>query len=118
MTICVVIAGCDIWEDIEDFCRVKEKWIREALHMELPNRLPSHDTIQRVWGTLKLNESKRCFRGWVESVCGTKEGEIISIDGKTLRRSGGQGKESTSHGQRMGKPESTSAWTMGGGGKI
>lgn len=26
MTICAVIAGCDAWEDIVDFCRVKEKW--------------------------------------------------------------------------------------------
>ena len=25
MTICAVIAGCDAWEDIEDFCRVKEQ---------------------------------------------------------------------------------------------
>ena len=27
--ICAVIAGCDVWEDIEDYCRVKENWFRE-----------------------------------------------------------------------------------------
>lgn len=25
MTICAVIAGCDVWEDIFEYCRVKEK---------------------------------------------------------------------------------------------
>ena len=33
-------------------------------------------------------EFEKCFCTWVESVCGEKEGEIVSIDGKTLRRSG------------------------------
>ena len=26
MTICATIAGCDVWEDIVDYCRVKEEW--------------------------------------------------------------------------------------------
>ena len=37
------------------------------------------------------SEFERCFRKWVSSVCGgaeAEEREIISIDGKTLRRSG------------------------------
>ena len=88
MTICAVISGCDGWEDIEDFCRVKEGWFRKSLHMELENGVPSHDTIQRVWGMLNPDEFRKCFRAWVESICGTKNGEIISVDGKTLRRSG------------------------------
>lgn len=90
MTICAVIAGCDAWEDIMDFCRVKECWFKQSLHMELANGIPSHDTMQRVWGMLDPNEFRQRFRAWVESVCGTKDGEIISIDGKTLRRSGDQ----------------------------
>ena len=50
MTICAVIAGCDVWEDIVDFCRVKEQWFKEKLNMKLEYGLPSHDTMQRVWG--------------------------------------------------------------------
>ena len=30
IVICAVIAGCDVWEDIADYCRVKEAWFREA----------------------------------------------------------------------------------------
>lgn len=88
MTVCAVIAGCEVWEDIADYCRVKEEWFRESLGMKLKNGIPSHDTMQRVWGMLEPEEFERCFRSWVSSVCKTTEGEIISIDGKTLRRSG------------------------------
>ena len=89
MTICAVIAGCEVWEDIHDYCRVKEAWFRQALGMKLGNGIPSHDTMQRVWSMIDPEELERCFSKWVESVCQRKEGEIVSIDGKTLRRSGG-----------------------------
>ena len=52
MVICAVIADCDVWEDIADYCRVKETWFREALGMELKNGIPSHDTIRRVMGMI------------------------------------------------------------------
>lgn len=88
MTICAVIAGCDVWEDIGDYCRVKEKWLKESLHMKLENGIPSHDTLQRVWGMIEPKEFEACFCAWVEAVCQKTKGEIVSIDGKTVRRSG------------------------------
>lgn len=88
MTICAVIAGCDVWEDIFDYCRVKEDWFRESLNMKLEHGIPSHDTFQRVWGMIHPEEFERCFRAWVGAVCQKVEGEIVSIDGKTVRRSG------------------------------
>lgn len=92
MTICAVIAGCDVWEDIADFCRVKEKWLRESLHLKLENGIPSHDTMQRVWGMIEPEEFEKRFCEWVEAVSHKVEGDIISVDGKTLRRSGEKGK--------------------------
>ena len=68
MTICAVIAGCDVWEDIADYCRAKETWFRESLHMKLENGIPSHDTMQRVWGMPEPKEFERCFCAWVEAV--------------------------------------------------
>ena len=35
IVICAVIAGCDVWEDIADYCRVKEAWFSERLGLEL-----------------------------------------------------------------------------------
>lgn len=92
MTICAVIAGCEVWEDIADFCRVKEKWLKESLGMELKNGIPSHDTMQRIWGMILPEEFERCFRSWVSSVCQRTNGEIVSIDGKTVRGSADKGK--------------------------
>lgn len=89
MTICAVIAGCEIWEDIRDYCTVKEEWFRNSLGMKLENGIPSHDTIQRVWSMIDPEEFEKSFCAWVEAVCKKTEGEIVSIDGKTLRRSGG-----------------------------
>ena len=45
MTVCAVIAGCDVWEDIADHCRVKEEWFRNSLQMVLENGIPSHDIV-------------------------------------------------------------------------
>ena len=91
MTICAVIAGCDVWEDIVDFCRVKEEWYKGTLGMKLENGIPSHDTMERVWGMILPGEFGRCFRLWVATVCKETKGEIISIDGKTSRGSGSGG---------------------------
>jgi hypothetical protein len=49
MTICAVISGCEYWEDIWDFCRVKEQWFKEKLGLKLANGIASHDTFQRVF---------------------------------------------------------------------
>lgn len=92
MTVCAVMAGCDVWDDIADFCRVKEEWFKESLNMTLENGIPSHDTLARVWGMVRPQEFEECFRSWVASVCQKTKGEIISIDGKTLCGSTGEGK--------------------------
>ena len=34
MTICAVIAGCEAWEDICDYCHVKEVWLRSSQGMK------------------------------------------------------------------------------------
>jgi len=107
MTICAVIAGCDVWEDIVDFCRVKENWFKESLGMRLENGIPSHDTMQRVWGMILPEEFERCFRTWVATVCQRTSGEIISVDGKTVCGSGGKEKSpihmvsAWAHGQQL-----------------
>ena len=48
MTICAVMSGCEIWEEIIDFCRVKEGWFRKRLGLELDG-IVSHDAFQRVF---------------------------------------------------------------------
>jgi len=53
----------------------------------LPNGIPSHDTIGRVFAVLDPAAFQRCFLSWVGAVAEASDGRIVAIDGKTLRRS-------------------------------
>ena len=84
MTICAVISGCEYWEDIVDFCRVKKSWFQEKLGLALENGIASHDTFQRIFQLIRPEEMEESFLSWVKSVTRKTKGEIISIDGKTV----------------------------------
>lgn len=84
MTICAVISGCEHWEDIVDFSRVKEAWFREKLGLGLENGVASHDTFQRIFQMINPEELESSFLAWVQSIARRTKGEIISIDGKTV----------------------------------
>jgi predicted transposase YbfD/YdcC len=85
LSICGVICGADGWTELEEFGKSKETWLRTFL--ELPNGIPSHDTIGRVFARLLPGEFQKGFQSWIQAISERTEGEIISIDGKTLRRS-------------------------------
>ena len=42
LAICGVICGAEGWVEIEEFGKAKEAWFTELLN--LPHRIPSHDT--------------------------------------------------------------------------
>jgi len=83
--ILAVICGANDFVGMEAFGRAKEAWLKTFL--ELPNGIPSHDTFGRVFAKLKPEEFRRCFISWVRAVAVLTAGEVVAIDGKTLRRS-------------------------------
>jgi hypothetical protein len=85
IAICGVICGADTWVDIEEFGKAKIEWLRSFL--ELPNDIPSHDTFGRVFGRLDPEQFQRCFLSWVQAVYEITQGQVVALDGKTLRRS-------------------------------
>ena len=85
IVICASICGAEKWDDIEAFGKAKEPWLRKFL--ELPHGIPSHDTFARVFGMLDPDAVNRCFFSWVEAINPAHGGEIINIDGKTVRHS-------------------------------
>lgn len=85
ITICAVICGADDWVSIELFGKSKEGWFRSFLG--LPHGIPSHDTLGRVFAALDPTAFAQCFASWVQSVANVTDGEVVAIDGKTLRRS-------------------------------
>jgi len=92
MTICAVISDFNHWEDIVDFCKVKEDWFRKRLGLQLDKGIASHDTFQRIFQLINPKEFERCFVEWVKSIAVKTEGEVVAIDGKTSRGSKGGSK--------------------------
>ncbi|GAX45622.1 putative H repeat-associated protein [Tolypothrix sp. NIES-4075] len=54
---------------------------------DIPNGLPSHDTIARVFARLNTQAFEQCFHQWVESISEAISAQVIPIDGKTVRQS-------------------------------
>src|SRR5262245_8630202 len=85
---CGVLCGCDDFVEIETFGRSKEAFFRRFL--DLPHGIPSHDTFRRVFQAVCPQALQRCLIQWLQGVRQAAqpqaEGEVIAIDGKTLRR--------------------------------
>ncbi|MGF1494922.1 MAG: ISAs1 family transposase [Microcoleaceae cyanobacterium] len=91
IAILAVLCGADGWVGIETYGKSKHKWLKTFL--ALPNGIPSHDTFSRVFARLDPEQLQSCFLSWVRSVAQVSEGEVIAIDGNTVRRSYDTGKE-------------------------
>lgn len=85
IAICATICGADDWVAVSAFGRAKKEWL--GTFLELPHGIPSHDTFDRIFSMIDPHEFQKCFVSWMQSVARILEGEIIPIDGKTLRRS-------------------------------
>ena len=85
IAICAVICGADSWVHVEMFGKSKEEWFRTFL--ELGNGIPSHDTFGDVFSRLDPDRFQECFMEWSQAVANLLPGEVVAIDGKTVRRS-------------------------------
>jgi len=85
IAICAVICGADGPSAIEQYALAKQDWLNTFL--KLPNGIPSHDTIGRVMAQIDPQQFQTCFMRWIQDICHLLPGEVVPIDGKTLRRS-------------------------------
>jgi predicted transposase YbfD/YdcC len=86
LTLCAVIAGANDWQQVVAFGRARRAWLESFL--ALPNGIPSHDTLERVFDRLDPHAFQACFHQWVEGLAQQLGLRQIAIDGKTLRHSG------------------------------
>ena len=87
IAVCCMLCGGESFYDMEDFGLAKEEWFRTFL--DLPNGIPSHDTFNRVFAALDPDKFNACFLKWTEGLRTTVDGDIVSLDGKALRRAAG-----------------------------
>lgn len=89
LTLCAVIGDMDDWEAIEEWGNARLEWLRQFV--ELPNGIPSHDTLGRVFAALDSRKFEACFVRWMSMLSPSLEGQIVAIDGKTARGSHDRG---------------------------
>jgi predicted transposase YbfD/YdcC len=85
IAICAILCGAEGPTGMETFGHAKEDWLRTIL--PLPNGIPSHDTFSRVLAHLKPAELQAGFIAWFASIHTATNGELVAVDGKTLRKS-------------------------------
>ena len=90
-----VICAADTWKNMETYAKAKEEFLRSFL--DLPNGIPSDDTFNRVFSSIDSEQFEACFVDWVSRLVNLTDGEVIPIDGKTIRGAKANGKKSPFH---------------------
>jgi predicted transposase YbfD/YdcC len=85
IALCGLLSGADNFYAIARWAKAKEHWLQERV--DLPGGLPSHHTLSRLFARLDPDAFAACFTAWTQTLHEKTEGEIIALDGKTLRRS-------------------------------
>ncbi len=80
-----VLAGAETFTDIARFGTKKLDLLRRFRPFR--NGTPAHDHLGDIFATLDAEKFQRCFVAWVSARTGAA-GDVIAIDGKTIRRSG------------------------------
>lgn len=87
--LCSVLSGGENFTEMELYGRIKEDWLKTFL--ELPNGIPSHDTLNRVFCAIDPHAFLDCFVAWVQGICPALADDTVAIDGKALRHALNQG---------------------------
>jgi predicted transposase YbfD/YdcC len=106
LVIAAVISGAEGWEAIETFGEEKLEWLRK--YFPFANGVPSHDCIRMVMLSLSPKALQECFARWMQAVVEVAKGEVVAIDGKTIRRSFDQA-------EGLGAIHRVSAWAKRNG---
>lgn len=86
IVLAAIICRIDSWEEIEEWASLHEEWLSSFL--ELANGIPSHDTLRRVFQRISPKTLQACLINWVNVLRVKASGQIIAIDGKTVRGAG------------------------------
>ena len=83
---------------------MKLDWLRRFV--PFANGIASHDTFSRVFSLLDAKRFEACFIGWMQQLCPALQGQLLAIDGKSVRGS---------HDGGLAMVHLVSAWAHGAG---
>jgi predicted transposase YbfD/YdcC len=85
LVISSIISGWSKWTEIEEFGNEKIQWLRK--YFPYNEGIPSHDVLGKIFSKISPKEFNECFMDWVNLISQISEGEVIAIDGKTIKGS-------------------------------
>lgn len=85
IAVTAVICGVDSYTGMAVFAKAKRAWL--AQYLDLSSGLPAHDTFNDVLSHLNPEEFERCLLSWITALVTVSKGQILAIDGKTVRGS-------------------------------
>lgn len=106
LTVSAMLCGINEWSSVITFGESQLDWLRK--HGSFPKGIPSQDTLERLFAALDPKSFNTCFTNWMESLRENIPGEVVAIDGKTMR-----GAKDTRASKNM--PHIVSAWATANG---
>lgn len=88
IALCSTLTGGKSFVDMEDLATAWEEWFKQFI--PLTGGPPSHDTFNRVFQMIDPCRFESCFRAWTQQLRQSLGTEIIAVDGKVNRGSGGK----------------------------
>jgi len=85
LVVSATVSSCNDWESIEVFGESQLDWLRK--YYPFKNGIPSHDTMRRVFSSLDPKVFGERFIEWTQEICQLSQGDLVAIDGKTIRKS-------------------------------
>lgn len=83
ISFCTIVCGGEDFEDMQTFAIERYDWLSQ--YLELPEEVPCSDTFRRILERIDPKKLSDYLYDWL-GVC-AKKGEVVSIDGKTIRGS-------------------------------
>lgn len=91
IALCTILVGGDSFYDMEEFAEVRLSWLKTFLRLR--NGAPSHDTFNRVFQALDGCQLADSLSRWTQSVRTVLGGEVVALDGKSVRRAVNRGED-------------------------
>ena len=85
IAILATIGGAKGWEDIELYAEAQQEWL--GTFLDLPHGVPKADCYRRLFVRIEPESLHHCFQQWIDDIVAQTGGQVVSLDGKTMRGS-------------------------------